>query len=89
MHSSAMLDHEAKRKAKADLGNAKLLKSAGKDKGRYDLALEALAKSAFEAYNAQGPNPNKTFDGRDVPPWEQTSDQVRGKWKAAVLDVLS
>lgn len=44
----------------------------------------------FEAYNAAGPNPGKTFDGRDVPKWEQleghAGEQVRGKWKAAALE---
>ena len=42
-------------------------------------------KHLFEAYNDQGPNPWKTFDGRDVPSWEQVSDQVREKWEAAAL----
>lgn len=37
----------------------------------------------FNAYNEQGPNPWKTFDGRDVPRWSELSDQVRGKWTAA------
>lgn len=44
---------------------------------------EARARLMFAAYNAEGPNPNKTFDGRDVPPWEGLNDQVRGKWIAA------
>lgn len=41
------------------------------------------AIKAFNAYNEQGPNPWKTFDGRDVPRWEQLNDQVRAKWLAA------
>lgn len=45
--------------------------------------LQELAKKMFDAYNAQGPNPNKTWDGKDVPPWESLNDQVRGKWIAA------
>jgi hypothetical protein len=56
-----------------------------------DPALEAkeivttttLAKKMFNAYNAQGPNPNKTYDGKDVPPWEALGPQVQGKWMAA------
>lgn len=39
-------------------------------------------KELFNIYNGQGPNPWKTFDGRDVPQWENTSDQVRAKWEA-------
>ena len=45
--------------------------------------LEQVARAMFDAYNAEGPNPNKTWDGKDVPPWEALNDQVRGKWKAA------
>lgn len=45
--------------------------------------VETKAKKAFAAYNAEGPNPNKTWDGKDVPPWEGLNDQVRGKWLAA------
>lgn len=53
--------------------------------------VEALARMMFDAYNEQGPNPWKTFDGRDVPRWEQLNDQVRAKWIAAAqkaMDVL-
>lgn len=46
-------------------------------------SLRGLAKGMFDAYNAEGPNPWKTFDGRDVPRWEALTDQVRGKWEAA------
>lgn len=35
-----------------------------------------------ETMNEQGPNPWKTFDGRDVPRWDQLNDQVRAKWCA-------
>lgn len=44
--------------------------------------LEKVAIKFFNAYNEQGPNPWKTFDGRDVPRWEQLNDQVRAKWRA-------
>lgn len=44
---------------------------------------EDLAKKMFDAYNEQGPNPWKTFDGRDVPRWEQLGGQVVSKWIAA------
>lgn len=42
-----------------------------------------MAKAMFDAYNEQSPNPWKTFDGRDVPRWEQLGEQVRLKWVAA------
>jgi hypothetical protein len=41
-----------------------------------------LGEALFNAYNDQGPNPWKTFDGRDVPRWPDLSDQVRAKWRA-------
>lgn len=44
---------------------------------------EHLAERMFNAYNAQGPNPWKTWDGKDVPKWPELSDQVRAKWIAA------
>lgn len=44
---------------------------------------EVLARGMFAAYNEQGPNPWKTFDGRDVPGWGALNDQVRAKWLAA------
>lgn len=46
------------------------------------LALDTIARVFFNAYNDQGPNPWKTFDGRIVPPWDRLSDQVRAKWTA-------
>lgn len=42
-----------------------------------------LAQGMFNAYNKCGPNPWKTFDGRDVPRWGEVNDQVRAKWTAA------
>ncbi len=47
--------------------------------------LAHVAERLFNAYNEQGPNPWKTFDGRDVPRWEALNDQVRAKWTAAAL----
>lgn len=41
-----------------------------------------FAKHPFDAYNETQPNPWKTFDGRDVPQWDQLSEQVQKKWKA-------
>lgn len=49
--------------------------------------LEDLARGMFDAYNAQGPNPGKTHDGRSVPAWHELGDQVRGKWVAAARHV--
>jgi hypothetical protein len=54
---------------------------------------DQLARKMFEAYNAAGPNPGKTFDGRDVPKWEQLTgpagEQVRGKWRAAAVEAVA
>jgi hypothetical protein len=47
-----------------------------------------LAQLMFDAYNGQGPNPWKTWDGKDVPRWEQLNDQVRAKWNAAARVAL-
>lgn len=46
-----------------------------------DQALE-LAVELFDAYNEQGPNPWKTWDGKEVPRWDALNDQVRAKWTA-------
>lgn len=46
---------------------------------------EDLARSMFNAYNAQGPNPWKTHDGKLVPKWEELGEQVQAKWRAAAL----
>lgn len=48
----------------------------------------ALAAEMFNAYNAQGPNPGKTWDGRDVPAFEACGDQVQGKWCAAAAKAM-
>lgn len=45
--------------------------------------LMKMAEALFNAYNDQGPNPWKTFDGRDVPRWPDLSIQVKIKWEAA------
>lgn len=50
---------------------------------------EEAAIKAFNAYNEQGPNPWKTFDGRGVPRWEHLSDQVRAKWIAAARALMT
>lgn len=48
-----------------------------------EIETEEIARRMFEAYNAQGPNPWKTWDGKDVPRWPELTDQVREKWFAA------
>lgn len=53
---------------------------AASDAAAVDLA---VAQRIFRAYNDQGPNPWKTFDGRNIPTWDEISDQVRAKWIAA------
>lgn len=45
--------------------------------------VEQRAKEMFEAYNAQGPNPWKTWNGGDVPSWDECGEQVQAKWIAA------
>lgn len=49
------------------------------------MSIGELAEHMFNAYNEQGPNPWKTFDGRDVPRWAELNDQVRAKWVAAAV----
>lgn len=46
------------------------------------MSKEFVAEQLFNAYNEEGPNPWKTFDGRDVPRWEGLNDAVRAKWVA-------
>lgn len=41
-----------------------------------------LAREMFNAYNEVG-TPWKTFDGRDVPRWDQISEAVKAKWEGA------
>lgn len=48
-----------------------------------ELTVDELAELMFDAYNAAGPNPWKTFDGRDVPRWSRCGEQVQAKWAAA------
>lgn len=55
---------------------------------RQDELVEEHAKEFFAAYNAAGPNPGKTHDGKDVPPWEALGDQVRAKWRAAARTAM-
>lgn len=49
---------------------------------------QQIAEAMFNAYNAEGPNPWKTWDGKDVPRWPELNDQVRGKWAAAAKQAL-
>ncbi len=41
------------------------------------------AKLMFEAYNNDGPNKGKTWDGKPVPPWSECGPSVQHKWIAA------
>lgn len=43
-----------------------------------------LARCAFEEYNRVGPNPGKTFDGRDVPAWHDLPEAIQDKWIAGI-----
>lgn len=42
-------------------------------------------QTSFEAYNAAGANPGKTYDSKPVPLWHDLTDDVRAKWAAAEL----
>lgn len=51
-------------------------------------------EAAYSRYNEQGPNPWKTYDGKDVPKWaelpeKKNGDQVQAKWRAAVGAVIT
>lgn len=50
--------------------------------------VEQLAQNLFTAYNDEGPNPWKTWDGKDVPRWENLSGQVLRKWRAVARRAL-
>lgn len=54
-----------------------------------DQGIEDMAIKLFEAYNDEGPNPWKTFDGRQVPYWPELSDQVRAKWRASARKAVA
>lgn len=41
------------------------------------------ARRLFDAYNRTPPNPNKTWDGKDVPPFASCGEQVTAKWGGA------
>lgn len=45
--------------------------------------VEAAAKAAFAAYNEQAGG--LTWDGKPIPPWEQTGPRVQANWWAAVV----
>lgn len=47
------------------------------------------ASLLFNVYNNQGPNPWKTWDGKDVPRWHELSEQVKEKWRAVAREVDS
>jgi hypothetical protein len=53
-----------------------------------DVEVDQMAELFFNAYNSQGPNPWKTWDGKDVPRWGALNDQVRAKWKAVARVAL-
>ena len=45
-----------------------------------------FAESAFNAYGEKARW--KTFDGRDMPRWDQVGEDVQQRWVAAVKDVF-
>lgn len=48
-----------------------------------------IAQVVFEAYNQAGANPGKTWDGKDVPRWEDLGPEVTTKWRAAASQVVA
>lgn len=48
--------------------------------------LKELAKKAFDAYNIKAGG--KTWDGRDIPPFEDVGEKVQANWMAAVEAIL-
>ena len=40
-----------------------------------------LARTMFDAYNKQAGG--KTWDGKDIPPFDQVGDRVQANWIAA------
>lgn len=53
-----------------------------------DLDSAILARAAYEEYNRTGPNPWKTFDGRDVPAWLDLPGHIQDKWIAGIKAAL-
>lgn len=47
---------------------------------------QELARIAFDAYNKQAGG--KTWDGKDIPPFDEVGEKVRANWQAAVQSVL-
>jgi hypothetical protein len=46
-----------------------------------------LAQGSYEAYaEATG---GKTFDGRDMPAWENLGEKIQGAWRAAAAKAIS
>lgn len=46
------------------------------------------ARNLYAIYNETGSTPWKTSDGRDAPPWDGLSYDVRQKWEAVSLLAL-
>ncbi len=52
------------------------------------LRTKSLGQIVFEAYNAAGANPGKTWNGLPVPTWENLTEDVRTKWEAGGAGTL-
>lgn len=56
------------------------------------MAEKTYGQTGFEAYNGAGPSPGKTFDGRDIPPWEALVEPAgvvtRSRWETASLAAI-
>ena len=44
---------------------------------------KAPGQTTSDAYNSHGPNAGKTFDGRDIPPWNEFALITQERWAAA------
>jgi hypothetical protein len=44
---------------------------------------KAPGQTTSDAYNSHGPNAGKTFDGRDIPPWNEFALITQERWAAS------
>lgn len=49
-------------------------------------AYHAAGRTGYEAYAKQ--TGGKTFDGRDMPTWDQLPDRIKDAWAAAAQGIL-
>jgi hypothetical protein len=47
--------------------------------------MKTLGEIGYRAYSAF--TGNKTYDGREMPAWENLTDKIRGAWEAAAQGI--